>query len=59
LAPNQLWASVMEPVPGISTGGILCPTCFVIRSYAKGITRCVWYLLPVPKGQLHWPVVES
>ena len=49
-APHELWESVMECVPGIRTGGIICPTCFVRRAYAKGITQYVWYLVPKPHG---------
>jgi hypothetical protein len=38
----------MECQPGL--GGLICPTCFVARAYAKGLTRCVWYLAPMPHG---------
>lgn len=36
----------MECEPGC--GGVVCPTCFVKRAYAKGITRHIWHLVPTP-----------
>lgn len=45
-APHELWESVMECKPG--HGGLVCPTCFVKRAYAKGITRYIWDLIPRP-----------
>jgi len=45
-APHELWESVMECEPG--AGGVVCAKCFVIRAYAKGITRYIWHLVPTP-----------
>lgn len=45
-APHDLWMSVVECIGG--GGGLLCPTCFVKRAYAKGVDRYMWLLMPVP-----------
>ena len=37
----------MECEPG--AGGLLCPTCFVARAYAKGLHDAVWYVVPKPR----------
>jgi len=36
--------------PGVSTGGIRCPQCFVQRAWNKGLTDVNWSLIPIPKG---------
>jgi hypothetical protein len=40
----------MDTEPGVSTGGIKCPQCFVRRAWDKGLTDVNWELVPVPKG---------
>jgi hypothetical protein len=40
----------MDTKPGVSTGGIKCPQCFVRRAWDKGLTDVNWELVPVPKG---------
>lgn len=35
---------------GVSTGGILCPQCFVARAWDLGLTNVNWALIPIPKG---------
>lgn len=54
-APNALWAEVMDCVPGVSTGGFLCPTCFVRHAYEKlgWTTDHLWFLVPVAKSVLY------
>jgi hypothetical protein len=37
----------MECEPG--QGGLLCVTCFVAYAHARGITDCMWFIVPVPK----------
>ncbi len=49
-APFEIWDSVMECEPGVSTGGIRCPQCFVRRAWDKGLTDVNWSLVPIPKG---------
>jgi hypothetical protein len=49
-APYEIWDSVTGAAPGVSTGGILCPQCFVRRAWDKGLTDVNWSLVPIPKG---------
>ena len=49
-APPELWDSVTGASPGVSTGGILCPACFVRRAWGMGLQRVNWALVPIPKG---------
>lgn len=49
-APFELWDSVMDCQPGVSTGGIKCPQCFVRHAWDKGLIEVNWSLIPIPKG---------
>jgi hypothetical protein len=50
--PSELWNEVMNPdrslpTPGGDPGGILCPTCFLLRADELGIGRVgAWQLYP-------------
>lgn len=48
--PFELWDSVRGCVPGVYTGGIVCPQCFVSEAWDQGLTDVNWSLIPVPKG---------
>jgi hypothetical protein len=46
-APNDLWDSVMgdgERMPG----GVICPVCFAIRAWKKGLPKERWYWAVLP-----------
>ena len=49
-APFEIWDSVMDTEPGVSTGGVRCVLCFVRRAWDKGLTDVNWELVPIPKG---------
>jgi len=50
-APHEVWNLVMGgPIATDDPGGLLCPTCFLIRADREGVRPPAWRIFPPASG---------